>query len=87
LRSTHCLCDVLRDIKSASSKWVHDQVGIRQFDWQDGYAAFGVGRDEVDSVRAYILHQEAHHHRTTFEEEWVDLLRAHGIKSDPRYLF
>jgi REP element-mobilizing transposase RayT len=42
LKATHCLADVLRELKKASSVWVHEQVGVREFAWQEGYAAFTV---------------------------------------------
>ena len=28
LKATHCLAEVLREIKSDSSKWVHEAIGI-----------------------------------------------------------
>ena len=31
LRATHCLADVMRELKKASSAWVHDQIGLRTF--------------------------------------------------------
>jgi putative transposase len=37
LRATHTLSDVLREIKSVSSAWVHENVGVRSFAWQEGY--------------------------------------------------
>jgi REP element-mobilizing transposase RayT len=33
LRATHCLADVLRDIKRVSSLWVHETIGDRSFAW------------------------------------------------------
>jgi putative transposase len=42
LRATHRLADVLRELKSVSSGWVHDQIGVRAFAWQEGYGAFTV---------------------------------------------
>ncbi len=42
LRPTHQLSEVLRDIKSKSSGWVHADIGDRSFGWQDGYGAFTV---------------------------------------------
>ena len=47
LKPTHCLADVLREIKSGSSRWIHDEVHNRMFGWQDGYGAFTVGSSEV----------------------------------------
>jgi len=42
LRGTHRLADLLRDLKSVSSGWVHDEIGLRTFAWQEGYGAFTV---------------------------------------------
>src|SRR5437870_12497796 len=42
LRATHTLADVLRETKSVSSAWVHDDVGVTSFAWQEGYGAFTV---------------------------------------------
>jgi len=35
LRATHCLADVVRDIKSVSSRWMHEEIGERTANWQD----------------------------------------------------
>jgi REP element-mobilizing transposase RayT len=40
LRATHRLADVVRDLKRVSSSWVHETIGDKQFEWQDGYGAF-----------------------------------------------
>ena len=42
LKATHCLCDVLRELKKASSAWVHETINMPSFAWQEGYAAFTV---------------------------------------------
>lgn len=39
LKATHCLADVMRDLKRASSEWVHETIGDRAFAWQEGYGA------------------------------------------------
>jgi|GEM_PF-1362170 len=31
LRATHCLSDVLRELKSVSSRWVHETLGLQSF--------------------------------------------------------
>ena len=41
----------------------------------------------VDAVREYIEHQEEHHAKRGFEEEFVALLKKHGIEYDPKYVF
>jgi putative transposase len=42
LRATHCLADVMREIKSVSSGWVHADLRIQGFAWQEGYGGFTV---------------------------------------------
>ena len=57
------------------------------FAWQEGYAAFSVSRSNLSRVAAYIEKQEEHHRKMTFEEEFVALLKRHGIPYDPRYVW
>ena len=86
LKAIHCLADVMRDLKKASSLWVHDTLGFPQFAWQEGYAAFTVSATARESVRRYIVTQEAHHQTTTFREEVIDMLEKAGVAYDPKYL-
>jgi putative transposase len=86
LRPTHRLSDVLRDIKKGSSKWMHEEVRCPTFHWQDGYAAFSIGRTEIERVRRYVAKQAEHHAVKTFEEEYREMLKAYGIEFDERYL-
>lgn len=86
LKATHCLADVLRELKKASSVWVHEQIGLASFAWQEGYAAFTVGATARGSVRQYIAHQEEHHRAKSFREEVVEMLERAGIEYDPKYL-
>ena len=87
LRATHCLADVLRDVKRATSLWVHDTIGMRAFGWQEGYGAFTVSPKDCRDVIRYIQGQDEHHRTTTFEEEYVRLLKQYGIDFDERYLW
>jgi REP element-mobilizing transposase RayT len=84
LRATHCLADVLRELKSVSSGWVHDDLHVKHFAWQEGYGAFTVSASQRDAVRRYIEQQVKHHRTRTFREEYLELLRRHGIDFDER---
>jgi putative transposase len=87
-RQDRALCDVIRDIKANSSKWLRGTLRYgRSFGWQTGYGAFTVSQSQIRRVTTYIANQEAHHHKTTFEGEFVALLKAHGIDFDLRYLW
>jgi len=86
LRATHRLADVLRELKAVSSGWVHNEIGVRGFAWQEGYGAFTVSPSQRGAVRRYIERQEEHHRTRTFREEYLDLLRRGGVEFDERYV-
>jgi putative transposase len=86
LRATHRLADVLRELKAVSSGWVHNEIGVRGFAWQEGYGAFTVSPSQRGAVRRYIERQEEHHRTRTFREEYLDLLRRSGVEFDERYV-
>ncbi|MBL0020040.1 MAG: IS200/IS605 family transposase [Bacteroidetes bacterium] len=80
--------DLVRDIKSNASKWLHEsEFGCRQFAWQDGYGAFSHSTSQVPQVINYILNQKEHHRKKTFQEEYIGMLKDFGIEYDERYLF
>ena len=87
LRATHCLADVIREIKKVSSRWVHEQRSVPDFSWQEGYGAFTVSRSNIAGVRRYIATQEEHHQRQPFESEYLALLKKHEIEFDKRFLW
>ena len=54
LRATHVLADVMRQIKSVSSTWIHQEIQSPNFAWQEGYGGFTVSASQREAVRAYI---------------------------------
>ena len=82
----HCLADVLRELKKASPGWVHEEIGLLSFVWQEGYAAFTVSATAREGVHLYIANQEVHHGTRTFREELVEMLEKAEIEYDARYL-
>jgi putative transposase len=72
-------------LKVNSSKWMSEH-GIK-FSWQEGYGAFSVSSSNIATVVRYIEDQERHHHKMTFEDEFIGLLKRHGIEFDPKYVF
>jgi putative transposase len=86
LKSTHCLSDVMRELKKASSAWVHQEIGEHSFEWQEGYAAFTISSTSLDAVRNYIAEQEEHHRVMPFRKELVAILDKAGIEYDPKYI-
>ena len=75
--------DLLRHVKSRSSKWVHETFpNLDHFAWQEGYGGFTVSKSAVPSVKDYIRRQKEHHIRQDFETEFQELVRLHGIEFD-----
>jgi putative transposase len=72
-------------LKANSSKWMNEH-GIR-FGWQQGYGAFSVSASNLNAVERYIANQAKHHREMTFEDEFVALLKKHGIQFDFKYVF
>ena len=76
---------VVNLIKSNSSKWLRDKN--RDFAWQKGYAAFSVSASALDSVAKYINTQPEHHKKRDFKQEYLALLKKHGVEYDPKWVF
>lgn len=86
LRATHALADFMRELKKASSAWVHEEISLRAFAWQEGYAAFTVSASGRDKVRSYIQGQEEHHRNRGFLEELRILLERSEVSFEEKYL-
>ncbi|MFH0734847.1 MAG: IS200/IS605 family transposase [bacterium] len=78
---------LVRDIKQSSSKFINDNKltdGI--FRWQEGYGAFSNSVKDIDRVITYIKHQEEHHAKKTFIDEYVSFLNVNKIDYDEKYI-
>src|SRR3954470_19174242 len=73
------LANLLMHVKQGSSKWMNEAGHL--FAWQKGYAAFSVSVSNLSAVDEYIRNQEAHHRTRSFEDEFLTLLKKHGIQS------
>ena len=76
----------MRELKKSTSVWVHNEIGLEQFAWQQGYGAFTVSPTARAGVRNYIENQEEHHRRRSFREEFTILLEQANIEYDPKWL-
>ena len=84
---TISLADLVRQIKSNSSRWVHEELSMPEFGWQAGYGAFSASESQMPIVRRYIENQAQHHNTLTFQDEFRELLRRHGLEWDERYVW
>jgi putative transposase len=86
LARTLPLCKAVEELKKESSKWAKQHVHPG-FYWQNGYGAFSVSPSNEPQVAGYIADQEKHHATRTFQDEFRDFLRKHGIEWDERYVW
>jgi REP element-mobilizing transposase RayT len=79
---------LVEKIKKASSKWIKAlDPRYRGFFWQRGYGAFSVSPSQLDTVVQYVEGQQEHHRTRTFQEEYRELLRRHGVDFNERYVW
>ncbi|MBM4030960.1 MAG: IS200/IS605 family transposase [Planctomycetes bacterium] len=75
-------------IKGNSSKWMHETFPeFNDVYWQQNYAAFTVSPSTLPKLLAYIRDQEEHHKKVDFKQEFIALLKRHGISYDERYVW
>ncbi len=82
------LSDLIRDIKSNSSKFINEQRLTRgRFNWQEGFGAFSNSHSQLDTVIRYIQNQERHHAKKTFRQEYLEMLKKFTIDYNDKYVF
>ena len=78
---------LIKDIKVSSSGWLKEQMIFPEFtNWQEGYGAFTYHVSQKENLVNYVKNQRKHHRIKTFKEEFMELLKEHGIEYDERYL-
>ena len=87
LSRTLAVADVVRQMKSNSSGWVHRELDSPHFQWQEGYGAFAVSYSHLEQVKVYLANQEQHHHRLSFQEEFRELLKRHNLQWDEKHVW
>ena|ERR1700719_1165007 len=80
--------DLIGRVKTGSSNHINEQrwIGCR-FSWQEGFGAFSVSHSHIGAVINYIRHEENHHRRKSFREEYLEFLERHKVSYDKRFVF
>ena len=81
------VADLVMEVKRDSSSWMKENGGPAEFGWQDGYAAFTIGRSQVEALVRYIAGQRAHHATVSFQDELRAILRKYEVECDERYVW
>ena len=88
LHPTVALSDFIKEIKTASNTWMKSTGNYPKFiSWAEGYCALTYCYNDKDKILNYIKNQKEHHKKVSFEDEYRELLREHGIEWDEKYIF
>lgn len=88
IHPTVILAMLVKDMKTGSARWIKENHVFKGFShWQEGYGAFTCCRHHIDTLIEYIKKQEEHHRKTSFEQEYRNLLAEAEIDFDERYLW
>jgi len=85
---TLSVANLVQELKRESSKWVKTKSdSLQDFHWQSGYGAFSISPVHVELVRSYVAKQEEHHRTTSFQDEFLQLLKKYDLEWDERYVW
>jgi len=88
LARTISQADWVKEIKRVSSTWIKQrEPALTGFAWQGGYGVFSVSASAMDKTREYILGQQDHHSKQTFQDEYRAFLIKHGMEWDERFVW
>lgn len=88
MKPTCCLSDLVREVKKSSNSFIAERKFMKcKFDWQEGFGAFSYSHSHLGNVINYILTQKAHHSKTTFKEEYLNVLNKFEIEFKHEYVF
>jgi REP element-mobilizing transposase RayT len=80
------VAEFIRELKRESSKWIKSESAeVGAFYWQAGYGAFSISPSHVEALKKYIVRQEEHHRKVTFQDEFRSLCQKYGVPLDERY--
>ena len=88
LKPSIAISDLVRDIKNNSTNFINDRKFIKgKFRWQEGFGVFSYSQSQIKDVYNYILNQEEHHRKKTFNDEYIEFLNDNQVDYKPEYLF
>lgn len=68
--------ELLTIIADSSEKFINENNFVNgKFRWQQSASAFSVSKSDVNNVCKYILNQQEHHEKYSFEEEYERFIK------------
>ena len=77
----------VKELKRVSNLWLKEHFQLSAFEWQAGYADLSVSESNLEQVKRYIVTQEEHHRKRSFQDEVRELLQRHRMEWDERYIW
>lgn len=73
--------DLMRDLKMSASKWMKQNRALfPNFDaWGHEYFCISRSYEQVEQLKTYIMNQQEHHRRESFDDELNRMLRDIGL--------
>jgi putative transposase len=88
LKPVVSVSELMKTVKAKSSKYINDyKLTEERFEWQEGYGVFSYSQSQLDKVYKYIQHQEEHHKKQTFRDEYLGFLKKFKVEYDEQYIF
>ncbi|HRZ49738.1 MAG TPA: transposase [Bacteroidales bacterium] len=88
LHPSQNISSIIKDIKLSTTDYIRRTGMMPDFDgWQMGYGSFTYSGSALKNLTRYVVTQKEHHRIKTFTEEFMDLLKEHGVDYDERYLW
>ncbi|HAP37212.1 MAG TPA: IS200/IS605 family transposase [Bacteroidetes bacterium] len=81
LNAEMSISKALQLMKGESAFWMNvHKITKTKFEWADEYYAVSVSESQLEKVRAYILNQEEHHKKVTFQDEYEEFMRVYNFE-------
>jgi putative transposase len=88
LGRTISVADLVKELKRESSQWIKPKSPhLADFYWQSGYGVFSASPGHIEGLIDYIVNQEDHHRKETFQEEFRRLLTKYDVEWDERWVW
>ena len=88
IHPSFAISETVQLIKANSSRWINLERKVDgKFEWQRGYGVFSVSQSMSETVKRYLAGQREHHRKQSFRQEYLEMLRRHGVEFDERYVF
>ena len=80
LKNNQTIENVMQLIKGESSYWFNKSGLSRlKLNWQKEYFAVSVSESQVEKAKNYILTQEEHYKKKTWEDEYNEFIEKYGF--------